>query len=124
MEEAASLYKKDAGSISSCLRIGRSNFIYEYCKLRCHACYQGGTPGESNPRGTAMNILCLDQYADLGGAQRMLLELLPSFTARGWNPYVAVPNERAALLEQARELGYRTGPFQFGRQSKRQKTST
>src|SRR3954470_3995247 len=69
-----------------------------------------------------MNILCLDQYAELGGAQRMLLDLLPSFTARGWNPYVAVPNENGKLLERARELGYGTGSFQFGRYTKVEKT--
>ncbi len=69
-----------------------------------------------------MNILCLDQYAELGGAQRMLLDLLPSFASRGWNPYVAVPNENGNLLEKARELGYGTGSFRFGRYSKVQKT--
>lgn len=53
----------------------------------------------------------------------MLLELLPSFTARGWKPYVAVPNENGTLPEKARELGYGTGSFQFGRYSKIQKTS-
>jgi glycosyltransferase involved in cell wall biosynthesis len=70
-----------------------------------------------------MNILCLDQYAELGGAQRMLLELLPSFTARGWNPYVAVPNDKGNLLERARELGYGTGSFQLSKYTKVQKTS-
>lgn len=69
-----------------------------------------------------MNILCLDQYAELGGAQRMLLELLPSFTARGWTPYVAAPNESGGLLEKVRELGYGTGSFQFGKYTKLKKT--
>jgi glycosyltransferase involved in cell wall biosynthesis len=69
-----------------------------------------------------MNILCIDQYAELGGAQRMLLELLPSFTARGWNPYVAVPNESGSMMEKVRELGYGTGCFEFGRYTKIQKT--
>ena len=69
-----------------------------------------------------MNILCIDQYAELGGAQRMLLELLPSFTARGWNPYVAVPNEHGSLIEKVRELGYGAGRFHIGKYSKVQKT--
>lgn len=65
-----------------------------------------------------MNILCIDQYGDLGGAQRMLLELLPSFTARGWNPYVATPDQSGTFLVRVRELGYGTGSFQFGGYSK------
>lgn len=69
-----------------------------------------------------MNILCIDQYAELGGAQRMLLELLPSFTARGWNPYVAVPNEHGSLIEKVRELGYGAGSFHIGNYSKIRKT--
>lgn len=68
-----------------------------------------------------MNILCVDQYAELGGAQRMLLELLPSFTARGWRPYVAAPNESGGLLERVRELGYGTGSFRFGKYTKLRK---
>lgn len=52
----------------------------------------------------------------------MLLELLPSFAARGWNPYVAVPNEHGNLLERVRELGYGTGSFQFGKYTKVRKT--
>ncbi|MFL6415882.1 MAG: glycosyltransferase family 4 protein [Bryobacteraceae bacterium] len=69
-----------------------------------------------------MNILCLDQYGELGGAQRMLLELLPSFTARGWNPYVAVPDGSGSFPEKLRELGLGNGSFQIGKYSKVRKT--
>jgi glycosyltransferase involved in cell wall biosynthesis len=79
--------------------------------------------GESVPfRGALVNILCLDQYAEIGGAQRMLLELLPSFTARGWNPYVAAPNDNGSLLDTVRELGYGTGSFDLGSYTKVRKT--
>jgi len=65
-----------------------------------------------------MNILCVDQYGDLGGGQRMLLDLLPSFTVRGWNPYVAAPDENGTFLVTVRERGYGTGSFQLGGYSK------
>lgn len=48
----------------------------------------------------------------------MLLELLPSFSARGWNPYIATPEESGTFLVKVRELGYGTGSFQFGGYSK------
>ena len=48
----------------------------------------------------------------------MLLELLPSFSARGWNPYIATPDESGTFLVRVRELGYGTGSFQFGGYSK------
>jgi hypothetical protein len=50
-----------------------------------------------------MRILFLDQYGDLGGAQRCLLDLLPEVRARGWTPSVAAPP--GALLDQARRFG-------------------
>jgi glycosyltransferase involved in cell wall biosynthesis len=71
-----------------------------------------------------MNILCIDQYGDLGGAQRMLLELLPWFSARGWNPYVASPDGSGSFLCKVREMGYGAGSFEFGRYSKIRKPAT
>ena len=47
-----------------------------------------------------MNILFLDQFSDLGGAQRCLLDLLPAVIERGWRAHVAAPGE-IALLELA-----------------------
>lgn len=51
-----------------------------------------------------MNILCLEQFAGLGGGQLSLLSLLPSFVARGWRPVVAIPQE-GALADRTRAIG-------------------
>lgn len=68
-----------------------------------------------------MNILFLDQFSDLGGAQRCLLELLPAVREHGWQANVAAPGE-GALREQALEFGatystIRCGPYHSGRKS-------
>jgi glycosyltransferase involved in cell wall biosynthesis len=54
-----------------------------------------------------MNILCIDQFSSIGGGQRSLLDLLPAFSARGWDPYVAMPSE-GPLSEAVRKLGCET----------------
>jgi glycosyltransferase involved in cell wall biosynthesis len=51
-----------------------------------------------------MNILFLDQFSDLGGAQRCLLELLPAVREHGWQANVAAPGD-GALRERVLELG-------------------
>ena len=38
-----------------------------------------------------MNILFLDQFSEMGGAQRCLADLLPAVAARGWTAHVAAP---------------------------------
>lgn len=55
-----------------------------------------------------MNILLLDQYSDLGGAQQVLAEFLPAIRERGWRALVGIPGSgklfdlvRAAGLEVA-----------------------
>jgi glycosyltransferase involved in cell wall biosynthesis len=68
-----------------------------------------------------MNILFLDQFSDLGGAQRCLLELLPAVRARGWQAHVAAPGN-GALRDRVLALGatYRqiaSGPYQSGGKS-------
>jgi glycosyltransferase involved in cell wall biosynthesis len=68
-----------------------------------------------------MTILFLDQFSDLGGAQRCLLDLLPAVRDRGWRAHVAAPGE-GQLRERALELGseYHTiqcGPYESGRKS-------
>ncbi len=50
-----------------------------------------------------MKILCLDQFSELGGAQRCLLDLLPAMTGRGWGVHVAAPGD-GALAERATAL--------------------
>lgn len=65
-----------------------------------------------------MNILCLDQFSDLGGAQRCLLDLLPALAGRGWRVHVAAPGE-GRLAERAAGLHatfdrIRCGPYSSG----------
>jgi glycosyltransferase involved in cell wall biosynthesis len=68
-----------------------------------------------------MNILFLDQFSDLGGAQRCLVELLPAVRDRGWRAHVAAPGD-GALRNEAIALGatYRqihSGPYESGGKS-------
>jgi glycosyltransferase involved in cell wall biosynthesis len=65
-----------------------------------------------------MNILFLDQFADLGGAQRGLLDLIPAILQRGWSAEAAVPGE-GELPTRLRALGVKThaipcGPYRAG----------
>ncbi len=50
-----------------------------------------------------MKILCVEQFRDLGGGQLSLLDVLPGFRERGWEPVVAIPGE-GALAERVRDL--------------------
>jgi glycosyltransferase involved in cell wall biosynthesis len=68
-----------------------------------------------------MKILIADQFSDLGGAQRVLLELLPFLQRQGWTLALAVPG-RGPLRTRAEELGIRCeeitcGPFGCGAKS-------
>lgn len=46
-----------------------------------------------------MRVLALDQYSDLGGAQQCLADLIPAWTAHGWELTVAAPG-RGLLAER------------------------
>lgn len=59
------------------------------------------------------NILCVDQFASLGGGQRSLLDLLPAFSQRGWRASVATPGD-GPLPDTVRSRGYRTHSFACG----------
>lgn len=68
-----------------------------------------------------MNILFLDQFSDLGGAQQCLLDLLPAIQQEGWNAHVAMPGE-GALFARVKALGITAdsvpgGPFSSGKKS-------
>ncbi|HTS64984.1 MAG TPA: glycosyltransferase family 4 protein [Candidatus Acidoferrales bacterium] len=68
-----------------------------------------------------MKLLLLDQFSDLGGAQQVLLELLPAFQARGWQALVGLPGD-GELVRCVRALGVETesidcGPYASGRKS-------
>src|SRR6516162_6179478 len=51
-----------------------------------------------------MKILFVDQFSELGGAQRCLLDLLPAIQGRGWRAYVAAPGS-GPLMDRVRSLG-------------------
>ncbi|MBI2684887.1 MAG: glycosyltransferase family 4 protein [Acidobacteria bacterium] len=51
-----------------------------------------------------MNILFVDQFGDLGGAQLCLLELIPETLRRGWKPFAVVPGQ-GLLAERLEALG-------------------
>ena len=68
-----------------------------------------------------MNLVLLDQFSDLGGAQKNLLELLPAIREAGWRALVGLPG-KGELFEQVRALGFETeridcGPYESGRKS-------
>jgi glycosyltransferase involved in cell wall biosynthesis len=48
-----------------------------------------------------VNILFLDQFSDMGGAQRCLVDLLPAIRERGWTAHLAIPG-KGALYEHCR----------------------
>jgi glycosyltransferase involved in cell wall biosynthesis len=51
-----------------------------------------------------MNLLLLDQFSELGGAQICLLDLLPAIRERGWRAVIAAPGQ-GPLLERAAHSG-------------------
>jgi glycosyltransferase involved in cell wall biosynthesis len=51
-----------------------------------------------------VNILFLDQFSDLGGAQQCLMDLVPAVQAEGWNVSCAVPG-RGRLVEKLHARG-------------------
>jgi glycosyltransferase involved in cell wall biosynthesis len=70
-----------------------------------------------------MNLLFLDQFSDMGGGQRMLLELLAGVRERGWNALVGLPGN-GEMFGSVEALGFRTsridcGPYSSGAKSTR-----
>jgi glycosyltransferase involved in cell wall biosynthesis len=68
-----------------------------------------------------MNILFLDQFSEIGGAQRCLLDLLPGLRVRGWTAHAAIPGD-GPLAGELRKEGVRVhsircGPYGFGSKS-------
>ncbi len=68
-----------------------------------------------------MNVLFLDQFSALGGAQQCLLDLLPAIEERGWKARAAVPpgGQLVGLLRakgvEVEEI--RCGPYRSGKKS-------
>jgi len=51
-----------------------------------------------------VNILCIDQFTQNGGAQRCLTDLLPAFLERRWSVHLSAPGA-GSVLSTARALG-------------------
>ncbi len=68
-----------------------------------------------------MNILFLDQFGSLGGAQRCLLDLLPLVAARGWTARVAIP-EGGSLAAKIQASGVPVDSISCGPYSSTRKT--
>lgn len=68
-----------------------------------------------------MRLLMLDQFSDPGGAQKVLLELLPAIRRSGWEALIGLPGD-GDVSAGIRELGFEAvriacGPFASGRKS-------
>jgi len=70
-----------------------------------------------------MNILCLDQFGELGGAQRCLLDEMPAMIGRGWSVHLAAPGN-GQLAERAAALHATVDPIRCGPYSSGKKTLT
>ncbi len=68
-----------------------------------------------------MTVLFLDQYGDLGGAQRSLIEVAQAATAAGWRAHAGVPTE-GALAEHLRAAGVAVRSLASSRYSMGSKT--
>lgn len=66
-------------------------------------------------------LLILDQYNQLGGAQRCLLDLLPAFVEAGYETHLAVPGD-GPLTNAAREIGVVTHRIPCGAYASGHKT--
>jgi glycosyltransferase involved in cell wall biosynthesis len=69
-----------------------------------------------------MRILFIEQFSELGGGQRNLLDLLPAVIERGWKATVAAPGE-GPLFEKAREIGAYTARIGIGEYSSGRKNA-
>jgi glycosyltransferase involved in cell wall biosynthesis len=68
-----------------------------------------------------MNVLFLDQFSELGGAQKCLLDLLPAIEDRGWSASAALPGD-GPLVKLLRARNVRVhqipcGPYRTGSKS-------
>ncbi len=70
-----------------------------------------------------MRVLFLEQFSELGGGQRNLLDLLPAVLEQGWSAVVGAPGS-GELLERARELGALTAEIPLGTYANGHKTAS
>lgn len=66
------------------------------------------------------NVLLLDQFGELGGAQQCLLDLVPALEEAGWKPFAATPD--GSLPAALRSLGVETVALDAGRYTAGQKS--
>lgn len=68
-----------------------------------------------------MDVLFLDQFSELGGAQKCLVDLLPEIEARGWRASAALPGQGPLVqLLRARNVQVHPipcGPYRSGNKS-------
>ncbi|HTR34733.1 MAG TPA: glycosyltransferase family 4 protein [Bryobacteraceae bacterium] len=69
-----------------------------------------------------MNILFLDQYSDLGGAQQVLLDTLDATTERGWHAHVLIPAP-GPLWDEVRSRGVSVSTISCGQYRARRKSA-
>ena len=69
-----------------------------------------------------MKILFLEQFSELGGGQRCLLDLLPAVCDRGWKALVAAPGS-GPLFDAARRAGAETAAISLGPYTSGKKTA-
>lgn len=69
-----------------------------------------------------MRVLLLDQFSDLGGGQRMLLDLLEALKARGWEAAVGLPGD-GPLSRRVRAMGIEVFPIPCGRYASGRKSA-
>ncbi len=70
-----------------------------------------------------MKILFLDQYSEMGGAQRVLVDTIEAALGRGWEVHAAIPGA-GPLVEQLQSRGIQLngipcGPYRSSRKSAR-----
>ena len=60
-----------------------------------------------------MNLLALDQFSEMGGAQQCLLDLLPAIRERGWTALIGMPGA-GEMFARVRALGFEAEPIECG----------
>jgi glycosyltransferase involved in cell wall biosynthesis len=68
-----------------------------------------------------VNVLLVDQFSDLGGAQQCLLDLVPAMQAAGWNVTCAVPGD-GKLIQKLSDLGVTMASLRLARLTSGRKT--
>ena len=59
--------------------------------LPAYFCVLALASREDDPIGNRMKVLYIDQFSEIGGGQKCMLDLLPAFQSRGWQVHAALP---------------------------------